>query len=251
MLRACTFGDLSTVQALLAQGDVDPARDNNAALRRASKGGHVAVVVALLADHRVHPGACDSSALREASKHGHANVVAVLLADARVRPDAWFNRAIIGACDRGHADVVALLLPRVDPRMGGVDLIHLATSGSHGGHANVLRLLLTDGRVPPSDDVFIRCCGHGYVRHVPLLLADGRVDPGADGSQALVRAALNGHVDVVALLLADARVDPLPLVNFEYAHATLRAMAARALAQRRGACADALAGQLAAVDLDR
>jgi hypothetical protein len=84
--RAVREGDAVTVRALLADPRVDPAANNNHAIRWASKNGRTEAVRALLADPRVDPTADINWAIREASFYGRAGAVRALLADPRVDP---------------------------------------------------------------------------------------------------------------------------------------------------------------------
>ena len=54
----------------------------------------------------------------------------------------------------------------------------------------------------------------GYAQVVRLLLEDGRADPCASNNEAIQQACCNGFVDVVNLLLKDGRANPF--VNSEY-----------------------------------
>jgi hypothetical protein len=60
-----------------------------------SKKGRTTVVERLLADPRVDPAANDNYAIRLASQNGHATVVDVLLADPRVDPAVDDNKTIL------------------------------------------------------------------------------------------------------------------------------------------------------------
>jgi hypothetical protein len=115
--KAVLEGRTEVVRALLADPRVDPAADNNEAIRMAAWRGHAEVVRALLADPRVDPGVNDNDALRTASLYGFAEVVRALLADPRVDPVAKNNKAIRVASFYGRTEVVRALLadPRVDP----------------------------------------------------------------------------------------------------------------------------------------
>src|SRR2546426_6337866 len=82
-----------------------------------ARNGHVDVMKLLLADSRVDPAADNNDAIRSAAANGHIDVVKLLLADKRANPVAVGNAAIKHVARNGHTDVVKLLLahPRVDP----------------------------------------------------------------------------------------------------------------------------------------
>ena len=83
-----------------------------------AKNGHTDVVKILLADPRVNPAAQNNDAIRLASQYGHTDIVKILLSDPRVNPNADNNYAIGLASENGHTDVVKILLsdPRVNER---------------------------------------------------------------------------------------------------------------------------------------
>ena len=56
----------------------------------------------------------------------------------------------------------------------------------------------------------------GYTDIVRLLLADSRVDPSDYDNEAILCACRCGHVNVVRVLLADSRVNPAVRDNTPY-----------------------------------
>ena len=72
------------VQLLLQDPRVDPAADNNYAIRWASTNGHP----------RVDPSAENNLAIRLASRQGDFDVIQLLLQDPRVHPSAADNHAM-------------------------------------------------------------------------------------------------------------------------------------------------------------
>lgn len=172
---------IDAFKLLLADARVDPAYDNDVAIRWASTFGHVEIVRALLADERVDPAAVDNAAMCMSSRFGRLAVVNLLLTDNRVDPGADNGFAIRWASAMGHSDVVRGLLAhaRVDPAvMDNMPIIR----ASKNGKADVLRVLLADPRTHPGtrDNLaIIRACEHGQLDAASVLLADGRVDPAA------------------------------------------------------------------------
>ena len=80
---------------------------------------------------------------------------------------------------------------------------------SIGGHASIVKLLLADPRVDPSesDNWAIRYASrNGHASVLKLLLPDPRVDPSVQDNNAVELASRNDHALVVELLLADHRV---------------------------------------------
>jgi len=90
-LKACKSGETEKVIRILPQ--VDPAEQDNEAIKLASMKGRIEVVRLLLADNRVDPGAEVNHSIKAASLNGHAEVVQELLKHPRVNPAVCHNRA--------------------------------------------------------------------------------------------------------------------------------------------------------------
>lgn len=76
------------------------------------------------------------------------------------------------------------------------------------------------GNVVPSSVDMLTASTYGFADIVALLLNDGRADPNFD--TPMTAAALSGHETVVKLLLADVRVDPSGDDNAAIRHAATR-----------------------------
>jgi hypothetical protein len=70
------------------------------------------VVRLLLSDPRVDPAANENWAIKWAARYGHTEVVRLLLSDERVDPIAQENDAIKQAAENGHDEIVKLLRNR-------------------------------------------------------------------------------------------------------------------------------------------
>jgi ankyrin repeat protein len=112
-LRA--FGKTEIVRIGLERG-VDPAADDNLALRFASKNGYTEIVrllIELPLDRGVDPAIYNNLSIRMASHNGHTEVVRILLdlpAERGVNPTVNNNVVIRDACVNGHTEIVRLLL---------------------------------------------------------------------------------------------------------------------------------------------
>ena len=127
-----------------------------------------------------------------------------------------FTGNIMNAIVNGYSEVMRLLLsdPRVDPSDHNNYAIILA---SKNGRLEVVKLLLSDPRVDPSSDYnyAIRMAStYGHLEVVRLLLSDPRVDPSSDNNYAIRGASENGHLEVVRLLLTHPKVDPTANNNY-------------------------------------
>ncbi|KAJ3024240.1 UNVERIFIED_CONTAM: hypothetical protein HDU68_008268 [Siphonaria sp. JEL0065] len=96
------------------------------------------------------------------------------------------------------------------------------------GYLEVVKYLLQDPRVDPTDDCLPNAAEFGRYNIVAYLMKDSRVDPSAGhkysirgdptvkkplSNYAIRFACLNGHKDIVELLLTDERVDPSAEAN--------------------------------------
>ena len=80
---------------------------------------------------------------------------------------------------------------------------------SNFGRINVVKRLLLDSRVDPSDQdniALIMASELGYIEIVELLLSDSRVDPSDQINRAIFSASQRGHLNIVRRLLQDSRV---------------------------------------------
>jgi ankyrin repeat protein len=142
--------------------------------------------------------------LKEACRKGDVNRVKELLQQGVDPTDS-----IIIASERGHANIVALLLQdgRSNPSAEDNMAIQLACVW---GYADVVELLLKDGRVDPTankNNSISHACSNGHTKVVKLLLRDGRADPTAGNNWDITMASRFGHIGVVKALLRDGRVE--------------------------------------------
>jgi hypothetical protein len=125
---ASNYGHLGVVDRLLQDERIDPAADDNKAIRMASRNGHLPVVDRLLQDARVDPAAQDNQAIRLASNYGYLSVVNRLLQDRRVDPSALHQQAVRWASQNDYFSVVNRLLE--DERID-VAILHSNFSTAH------------------------------------------------------------------------------------------------------------------------
>lgn len=144
LLKLAECGDVTEVDILMEVG-VDPSKEDNSALIRASSNGRAGVVKLLVLDKRVDATSDNNEAIRSASIYGHVEVLKILLACPLVDPSAMYNEAIRWA-SAGYPEVVKLLLedPRVDPSDQGNEAIYNATGNRQ--HL-IMEYLLRDTRV--------------------------------------------------------------------------------------------------------
>ncbi|MCI0381476.1 MAG: ankyrin repeat domain-containing protein [Chlamydiae bacterium] len=242
-------GNLIAMEKLLGDLKIDPSVDENVAIHEAAFNGHLEVVKKLLKDTRVNPSESRlwSVPLDSAIGADHLEVVKELLKDPRVNPTKgeiqWASEhgciemmrellkhpkinkleILIWACEKGYIAIVKELInsgidlnnPEVesgiDPSMNHNIAIEVA---SKYGHLEIVKELLKDSRVDPSDDyvktngAILFASANGHLEVVKELLKDSRVDPSANNQEALQCAIKNNYLEVVKELLKDSRVDP-------------------------------------------
>ena len=149
---ACERGDIDVVRRLLAHKRVNPAHDNNVAIRRACQNGHVEIVRLLLGDSRINPTDYSKGAMQRACENGDVDIVRRILDDGVVNPADDNNQAIRSACQYGHLNVVLVLM--ADSRVNPADCSnHAIRLACENGHVDVVRLLLMDSRIDIHDIV--------------------------------------------------------------------------------------------------
>ena len=201
------------VRDLLQLPSIDPAANQNQALKYAVFKGKEDIVRILVLDDRVNPNAWP--ALDFASQKGDIAVVEALLKSPKIDPSSRKSYCIRWASHNGHDKVVAALLRdgRADPAALQDFAIRAAASN---GHTRVVKHLLKDRRVRPQSvksSALKMASGKGFIEVVKALMNDGRVNPGEDHSYALKWALINGHLNVVVELLRDRRTDPSIMGN--------------------------------------
>ncbi|KAJ3163001.1 hypothetical protein HDU88_006495 [Geranomyces variabilis] len=220
LAAACNDGSLACkplVEALLKDKRIKPYICN-AAARDAACRADVSIFSMVLEDERTDLAANLPLAFGLACSFGNTAVVKLLLAhDGFVVPD---KSNVKCAAFNGHADIVQLLLN--DGRFQIGDAVFGAASS---GHAAVVKVLLTDSRVDPTimeDHLLCDSCGNGRIAIVETLLADPRINPAVSNSWPLRFALSNGHEAVAKRLLADPRVDPSAARSAAFRYAAAR-----------------------------
>ncbi len=201
----------------IAWNVLDPAWNDNRAIREASKKGCAESVKRLLKDPRVNPAFRDSRVDRAFARNADS--------------DDYDYYAIIEASANGHTEVVRLLLDdgRADPGNdnylvipydGTTEVVRTGTALDHAsmhGHIDTMILLLTDKRVDPagsSNHPICNACAFGHVDAVKLLLECERVhstfktNPYIDFGVLVKTARRRGHENVVKLLLGHFFANP-------------------------------------------
>jgi len=144
----------------------------------------------------------DNKLLQCACSRGYTEIVELILENKSVNPADQDNILIRLACQHGYANIMRILLAdfRVDPAVDNNILIRIAMK-----YPEIVKMLLTDPRVNPTNKLFRDACRFGYAETVRVLLSDPRVDPTDMDNEAIMSAIICGHFQVVVELLADPR----------------------------------------------
>lgn len=113
--RMIDQGIESRVIEFLQNPRVNPAENDNEAIKLASANGMVNVVDHLLKNPKVDPSSDNNISVRWASIRGHLNVVNRLLKDPRVDPSDNQNSAYLLSKRAGKTEIIARLME--DPRV--------------------------------------------------------------------------------------------------------------------------------------
>ena len=152
--------------------------------------------------------------IRWAARSGYEEIVAAMMERPDVDPSVGCNGALLGATENGHVGVVRLLVrdPRVDPTdrnlMFSVDSAF--DMAVEMGSGEMVGLFLAHPSVDPAEGGNQPLRYAAYLGHdevVRVLISDPRVDPAVSNSVVLREAAREGHEGVVRVLLEDGRVD--------------------------------------------
>jgi hypothetical protein len=148
---ACISGDLSLVNNLLHNRNIDPGRDDSLALRETVRSGHTSVVERLLQDPRVDPTSRENESIYDGMVKGRKELVAILLQQPHVYETVDKYYILRWAITRGYMEIIKMLLddPFVDPSVDSNYLIRYAIGA--GQEAIALRLL-QDPRVDPTEN---------------------------------------------------------------------------------------------------
>jgi hypothetical protein len=197
---AAQQGHAEVVDCMLASKHVDPTARNDKALFDAACKGHAKVVERLLKDDRVNA----SRACEGAFRSGHIEVAKVVLENDRVDMVAEGKRALVAASEQQAAHVVKLLLQDKRLECCAKEAALLLRTACCLGDTKWVKELLSDNDVKPAEveRLFEGPAKHGHAEVVKMLLQDGRADP----KDALELAVCFGHQDVVKLLMDDTRM---------------------------------------------
>ncbi|KAI8901716.1 hypothetical protein BC833DRAFT_617350 [Globomyces pollinis-pini] len=175
---------------------------------RAILDAHLDCLNVILEDERVLKHH-DHELLRCVVRRGDVNAVKVILPLSNCTPK-HYNDMLYYACIKGKLDVIKLLLDdgRIDPTDGKTFRpVHGAIVGNH---IDCLKYLLEEKDMPVDKPSLGLVCKSGKVECLKLLLSSKRARP----SFGVRLAALNGQFQCLQLILNDKRTD-VPLYELK------------------------------------
>lgn len=137
----------------------------------------------------------DYDTITIALRAGNTHAVKALVNDGRVKLK---DSHIVTAAKKGFVNIMEILLTKLEPTHLA---LHEAITHSR---SKVVKLLLTDGRVIPTSEDFIRAIECLNEEIVKMLLDDGRVDPSVGLAEAIDAERNN----IIKMILQDPRTDP-------------------------------------------
>jgi ankyrin repeat protein len=200
LMAAVQTGQTDIVDQLLANPQTKP---NETVFLAAVHLNYPAIVQRLLA--YVNPAFDDNRAIKDAATMGFGDVVKVLLSDRRVDPAAEHDQALLIATQRGNLEMMRLLLaaPSTNP---AIPLLRSAEKGP----VNAVSVLVADPKTtrPLKDLALYTAAIYRQLDIVNLLLTNPEVNPAHNNNATIIAAAQLGNYTIVQRLMADPRVNP-------------------------------------------
>lgn len=185
---------------------------------------HLEVMKLLLADPCVDPAANDNYAIRHAVVENNLPSLKLLLADNRVDPTSHGNYVFRHAVMQGYLGIVKLLLAtpsfRKNTQMMNEAFQKIAIYGRLDGvELPPIKLAPFKENVKKGKRFEKTTMNDHCLEVMKLLLADPCVDPTANDNYVIQYAAVENNLHSIELLLADSRVDPTANDNYVFRHA--------------------------------
>lgn len=181
---AVTYGHTSVVKLLLTNDNIDPAIDNNNAIKIASKKGYIDIVKNLLATNNINPAVLNNYPIRTSAENNHIDVLKILLSDSRTDVTDAHNEAFITSIRLANTDIIKLLLSHLTEKGKLSDLLlHegllVATENGHIDIVNFLYELYPSdaGQYLRLNEILCMAVQHSRIEIMKLLLKDYRSDP--------------------------------------------------------------------------
>lgn len=181
---ATTYGYTDAVKILLENDQINPAIDNNDAIKVASKNGHIAIVEILLANNKVDPTVLYNYPLRTAAEHNHIDIFKMLLADPRTDATDAHNEALITAIRLANIDIIKILLTHLTEKNKLADILlhECLLVATEQGYFDIVKFLYELFPSAPSqylrlNEILCMAVQHNHIEIIKLLLQDYRSDP--------------------------------------------------------------------------
>jgi len=201
IINAAVYNKIEMLKFLLQDSRVDPALDDNKAIRLAAQLGHTEIVKVLLKDSRVEPAAKNNYAICKATKYGHTKVVNLLLKDPRIDARHSRKRSVDPTIGKSYDRWITSnrIIYHSYPLLKAVKRNYL----------EIVKLLLNDYRVKATlrdNYVFRKAVAFNRIEIVKEFLKCTEINPNMYNGSAMKIACHHGDLKMVKLLLKDKRV---------------------------------------------
>lgn len=203
MTLAIQGGHRDIVDMLLNDVRIDV---NDSMLKEAVDANQPAIVSLLLREPLIDPAFDDNYAIKKASEMGYTDIVRILLSDSRIDPED----SLILAIQNNHLGVVRQLLNDIRTNVKANDNQALMTAVyGYGIDYEIVRELIRSMEVDitaRNNAAIRKFITDGDLRLVQLVFEETVLDPAFDDNTPLALAANFGHHDIVAYLLRQRNV---------------------------------------------
>jgi len=148
--------------------------------------------------------ACDNNiAIRSAVHFQFFDMIKLLLTDDRVNPTVDNNEPLSLVITKGQTKILKLLLENPHVKNIGNNIHSDLVIAIIKGYTEIIRLLLTTEKLNLvfEEDIFYFAVEKGHIEIVKLLLKDGRINPSFDDNVAIKIAIEEKHNEIAKLLL--------------------------------------------------
>ena len=240
--QAAEYGYIEIVRNFVEQHDIDPSKNDNYCLRKASTNGHLHVIKYLSEEldvkkYTIDPAALCHSSFYYAVERGHLDVIKYFIGLDGAYPNeesAWSSQysLLSRAAYYGHLHVIKYLIGLDMPfyRISPVAQECQAFISAAGrGHLDVVKYFMeeldqtkSDQKINPAaqdNRAFFYACKNDHlpvVKYLMTLISKHGIDPAIDHSAPIRYAAYRGHLNVVKYLMSlDSKygINPAALDN--------------------------------------
>lgn len=209
---AASNGRLDVLKRLIGGETKFRSFDVYSVLREAAMNNQCETVQFLLTQTSVDPAKYSLDLLKDVASRGYTNVLRLLINDGRIPVREHGNQLLIWAIQKSCYNLVYLLLdlPEVDPSFDNDEPLKIAITTMKN---KIAKLLLIKGRVNPARNpsnhflVLVSTSGPGMDDVLKLILRDKRVKVTESDSAMITERITSTHDEYIHILIDDGRID--------------------------------------------